>query len=97
MDIRNSLEGLKSLLGVNPADSSPVKKSTSVSSASMETASDRATLSNASDQVARTASEPSVRTDKVFAIQVALSAGSYNVPTSEVASRVVDSLLGESR
>jgi anti-sigma28 factor (negative regulator of flagellin synthesis) len=35
-----------------------------------------------------------VRTDKVAGIQAALAAGSYNVPASAVASKMVDSMLG---
>jgi anti-sigma28 factor (negative regulator of flagellin synthesis) len=35
-----------------------------------------------------------VRTDKVAAVQAALAAGTYDVPASAVASKVVDSMLG---
>jgi anti-sigma28 factor (negative regulator of flagellin synthesis) len=35
-----------------------------------------------------------VRTDKVAGIQAALAAGTYGVPASAVASKMVDAMLG---
>ena len=40
-------------------------------------------------------SDSTVRMDKVTEIQAALASGSYNVPASAVASKVVDSMLSE--
>jgi negative regulator of flagellin synthesis FlgM len=40
------------------------------------------------------AGDAEVRMDKVASIQAALAAGTYNVPAAAVASRVVDSMLG---
>ena len=71
MDIRNSVEGLKTLLGVPPT-----------------------TLSSAGTEVAQTASESEVRMDKVASVHAALAAGTYNVPASAVAGKVVDAMLG---
>jgi negative regulator of flagellin synthesis FlgM len=59
--------------------------------------SDSATLSNAGNEVSLTAADPSVRTDKVAAVQAALAAGTYEVPASAVASKVVDAMLGGDR
>jgi negative regulator of flagellin synthesis FlgM len=53
-----------------------------------------ATFSSAASEVAQTAGDANVRMDKVAGIQAALAAGSYNVPASAVASKVVDSMLG---
>jgi len=95
MDVRNSLDGLKSLLGVaapTPA-TSQTSKSTSVGLGSTMS-SDRATFSSAGSEVSQTASEPGVRMDKVSSIQAALAAGTYNVSASAVASKLVDSMLG---
>jgi len=96
MDIRNSLDGLKSLLGVSPTDTTSfgAAKANSVSTTSSDAGSDRATLSSAASQVASTSDDASVRMDKVTSIQSALAAGTYNVPASAVASRLVDSMLG---
>jgi len=92
MDIRSGLDGLKSLLGVTPAAQSgtqPVR--TGAASA------DRATLSSAGSEVAQSAADSGVRMDKVESIQAALAAGTYSVPASAVASRMVDAMLVASR
>lgn len=96
MDIRNSMDGLKSLLGVSQADSASLgtAKAASVSTNSSDSSSDRATLSSAASQVASSSDDASVRMDKVASIQSALAAGTYNIPASAVASRLVDSMLG---
>jgi flagellar biosynthesis anti-sigma factor FlgM len=96
MDIRNSFDGLKSLLGVSPTDSAALgtAKAASVSTTSSDSGSDRATLSSAASQVASSSDDAGVRMDKVVSIQSALAAGTYNIPASAVASRLVDSMLG---
>jgi anti-sigma28 factor (negative regulator of flagellin synthesis) len=43
--------------------------------------------------VALTAADGGVRMDKVAAIQAALASGTYSVPSSAVASSMVDSML----
>ena len=95
MDIRTGFDGLRSLLGVNPtapsatqsAKGGPVKEANPLSS-------DSATLSSAGSEVALGVSDGGVRVDKVAAIQAALAAGTYNIPASEIASRMVDAMLG---
>ena len=98
MDIRNSVEGLKTLLGVPSTgleQAQPVKSgSAAAGRANPPLVGDHATLSTAGTEVAQTASESGVRTDKVAAVQAALAAGSYNVPSAAVAGKVVDSMLG---
>lgn len=97
MDIRSSLDALKSLLGANPlAPAVTQTKGTAVDGGSA-LASDRATLSNAGSEVSQTASESDVRSDKVASVQAALAAGTYNVPASAVASKVVDAMLDDNR
>ena len=94
MDIRSSLEGLKSLLGTQgaaPAASQQPKSSGAVAGSGL--GSDMATFSSAASEVAQAAGESSVRMDKVAEIQAALAAGSYNVSAGAVASKVVDSML----
>jgi len=59
--------------------------------------SDRATLSSAASEVALSATEGGVRTEKVAEIQASLEAGTYNVPASAVAGKMVDAMLGRGK
>jgi flagellar biosynthesis anti-sigma factor FlgM len=95
MDIRNNLDGLKTLLGGTPAvpAATPQTRSGATTSAGL-LGSDHATLSEAGNEVSLTAAASGVRADKVAAVQSALAAGSYQVPASAVASKLVDVMLG---
>jgi len=95
MDIRNSLDGLKSLLGVTEPSTAPTQTKGTPASTANSLNSDHATVSNAGSEVASARSDNGVRTDKVAAVQAALAAGTYNVPTAAVASKVVEAMLGE--
>ena len=98
MDIRSSLDGLKTLLGVNPAATIAVQKPRDGQAPEASSlSSDRATLSSAGSEVAQTASEGGVRTEKVAQIQAALEAGTYSVPSSAVAAKMVDAMLGDGK
>jgi flagellar biosynthesis anti-sigma factor FlgM len=93
MDIRNSLDGLKSLLGVTtPAAPAPQAKAASTTGPSA-LSSDSATLSSAGSEVSLTATDSDVRMDKVSSIQAALASGTYNVAPSAVASKMVDAMM----
>jgi len=95
MDIRSSLEGLKSLLGTPEATPAAAQQPRSGATAGGSAlGSDRATLSSAANEVYQTSGDSAVRMEKVAGIQAALAAGTYDVPASAVASRVVDSMLG---
>jgi negative regulator of flagellin synthesis FlgM len=93
MDIRNSLDGLGSLLGLNPTAPSGSQGKGSASAPRSSFDNDQATFSSAASEVSQTASGESVRADKVAAVQAALADGTYNVPATAVASRVIDSML----
>ena len=94
MDIRNSLDGLRSLLGVNPTAPAPTTQTKgSTAAAGSSLSSDSATLSSAASEVLQAASEDGVRMDKVAAMQSALAAGTYDISASAVASKVIDSML----
>ncbi|HEU4635381.1 MAG TPA: flagellar biosynthesis anti-sigma factor FlgM [Edaphobacter sp.] len=56
-------------------------------------AQDEAKLSSTAGLVARALSTPDVRTAKVEALQKAIADGSYNVSSSDVAGKMIDSLL----
>lgn len=94
MDIRSSMDGLKTLLGVpltTPVQPQQVRSGQSVGATPL--GGDHATLSSAGTEVSQTASDADVRADKVSAVQAALAAGSYSVPASAVASKMVDAML----
>lgn len=94
MDIRSSLEGLKSLLGTPaaaPSTTPPSKSGATAGGSALN--SDQATFSSAGNEVSQTAGDVGVRMDKVISIQAALEAGTYNVSAMAVASKVVDSML----
>ncbi len=92
MDIRNNFDGLKSLLGVETAatTSRPARTRTVAESA---LGSDHATLSTAATEFSQAVGEEDVRPEKVVAVQAALAAGTYTVPASAVASKIVDAML----
>jgi flagellar biosynthesis anti-sigma factor FlgM len=93
MDISSSFDGLRSLLGVNTAAPAPAPGRGGTAQTNGGLGSDLATLSSAASQVSETAGGDNVRLDKVAQIQAALAAGTYFVPASAVASKVVDSML----
>jgi negative regulator of flagellin synthesis FlgM len=80
---------------VNPAvPSAPQNKAAGATIGSSGFDSDRATVSNAGNEVSQAVSGEDVRTEKVAAVQASLAAGSYNVAASAVASKLIDSMLG---
>lgn len=54
---------------------------------------DQASLSSTSGIMAQALEGSDVRSAKVSALQQAIASGSYNVPSSDVAAKVIDSLL----
>lgn len=99
MNIRNNFGSLQSLLGVQSA-APATGGAAGAHAATTEGAglnADSATVSSAGSEVAQAAGEDGVRMDKVSSVQSALAAGSYNVPASAVASKVVDAMLGGSK
>jgi negative regulator of flagellin synthesis FlgM len=93
MDIRNSLEGLRTLLGVTPAAPAPTQGKSNAANAGSGLGADQATFSSVASDISQAALGDGVRLDKVAGVQQALAAGTYNVPASAVASRVVDAML----
>jgi|GEM_PF-1663516 len=98
MNVRNDMEGLKSLLGVQSQTVSSSAASHASQAGTSETSlgADEATVSSAGTTVSQAASASDVRMDKVTSVKSAIDSGTYNVPSSAVASKVVDSLLGDS-
>jgi flagellar biosynthesis anti-sigma factor FlgM len=96
MDIRNSLDGLKSLLGVTEPTVTQTQTKNTPAATKNDLNTDHATLSSTGSEIASALADTGVRADKVTAVQTALAAGSYGVPSSDVASKLVDSMLAES-
>ena len=97
MDIRSSLDGLKTLLGVTPAASPPSRSQPGKPAESSSFTSDRATLSSAGSEVAQAMEDGGLRSDKVAEIRAALDAGTYSVPPAAVAAKLVDAMLSGGR
>ena len=103
MEIRNSAEALKAFLGVTPSVTGQVQPIRNGETAGSQAAfaGDRATLSRAATEVSQTAAGPEVRMERVAAIRQALAAGTYRIPASEVADKVIDAMsaggLGSSK
>ncbi|HEY6490675.1 MAG TPA: flagellar biosynthesis anti-sigma factor FlgM [Terracidiphilus sp.] len=97
MEIRNSIDALKTLLG-SPTAATPTggQRAKSESPEGIGSlAGDRATLSSAGSGVSQAAAAPDTRLEKVAAVQAALAAGTYQVPAAAVAQKVVDSMLSQ--
>jgi negative regulator of flagellin synthesis FlgM len=94
MDIRNSLDSLKSILGVTQPATAATEARSNAAVGGGAFNSDRATLSNAGNEVSSTAADSDVRMEKVASVQAALAAGTYDVPVSAVASKLVDAMMG---
>jgi negative regulator of flagellin synthesis FlgM len=94
MDIRGGVDGLKTLLGVpstGPAQSGPAKNEAPSSTSGL--AGDRATLSSAGSEISEATSGSDARMERVAAVQGAIAAGTYSVPASKVAGKVMDAML----
>ncbi|HTB96668.1 MAG TPA: flagellar biosynthesis anti-sigma factor FlgM [Terracidiphilus sp.] len=96
MDIRNNVDGLKTLLGVSTLEAQkPGSAKGTPSSSAPELTGDSATLSSGATAASQavSASNAEVRMAKVTAVQSALAAGTYNVPASAVAGKVLEAML----
>ncbi len=94
MEIRSGFEGLTSLLGVNSPAPAATGNTGGAGTMNGPLGADRATLSSAASGMAQSAGDDGVRMDKVASVQAALANGSYNVPASAVAAKLVNSMLG---
>lgn len=93
MDVRNNLDGLRSLLGVQTPSTAPAATRNGAQAGASGLTGDSATLSSAGSEVSLESAGDGVRMDKVTAVQAALAAGTYSVPSSAVAAKVVDAML----
>lgn len=79
--------------GTGQADN--LKQSTdSVANAGTSTQNDAATVSVSAGLLTQSVSDPDNRAAHVEALQQAIAAGTYNVPASAVADKLMESMLG---
>jgi len=96
MDVHNNVDGLRSLLGIQAPSTAPASTrggSQAGPAVTNELSGDQATLSTAGSEASLESASDGVRMDKVAAIQAALASGTYSVPASAVASKMVDAML----
>ncbi|HEX7728240.1 MAG TPA: flagellar biosynthesis anti-sigma factor FlgM [Terracidiphilus sp.] len=101
MEIHNNADVLKSLLNVGSSPSTQGAQPAQAAQATQKPGTqpalggDKATVSALGAEAA-SAANSDVRSEKVASIKAALAAGTYNVPASAVAGKVVDSMLSGS-
>src|SRR5882762_2688328 len=94
MNISNNIENLTQIFEPQTTGSASSAKTPVQNEAQNQTRNtDQAQLSATASQVAQSAAGSDVRLDKVAGIQSALQAGTYSVPASAVAQKVISSLL----
>src|SRR5579863_9411602 len=94
MNIGNSIENLTQIFDPQTVTGAAPAKTASQHLAQNEIQrTDQAQLSTTASQVAQSAADSDVRLDKVASVQSALQAGTYSVPASAVAQKVIGSLL----
>ena len=93
MNVNNDLQGLQQLFSAGEVTKTQAAGSSDSTAQTSEPA-DNATLSAEASLAAQVAPDADVRMDKVAQVQQALTAGTYNVPSSEVAGKMMDQMLG---
>jgi len=85
---------LSSTAGVGAAARSSGLSPGSSTTAPASQGSDQATISSASGVLSTALTGSDVRTAKVASLQASINAGTYNVPASSVADKMLSSILG---
>ncbi len=95
MNVDNTLQGLQPLFQSQEVEKGPAANSGSPAGLAVGSAADQATLSTAASAAAQAAPDSDVRMEKVNQIQQALAAGTYSVPSSAVADKMISQMLGK--
>ena len=93
MAIRTSLNGLNSVYGPSGVTQVSTPSRASETESVSSTGEDMASFSSLGSAMAASGGS-GVRANKVANIQAAMAAGGYSAPTSAVATKVVDAMLG---
>jgi negative regulator of flagellin synthesis FlgM len=94
MNVNNNLQGLQQLFSSDPVARAE-NGGGSAGVGAVESRTDEATLSSAASAAAQSAPDADVRMDKVVEVQQALAAGTYQVPSSAVADKMIEQMLGK--
>jgi len=95
MNVNNNLQGLQQLFPGQEVGKAEGGNRATAAAAGPQAAADQATLSAAASLAASAAPDSDVRMEKVLAVQKALADGTYNVPASDVAGKLIDQMLGK--
>lgn len=93
MKVTNELQGLEQIVPareIAKAGAAGQAQGTAGSAAA-----DEATLSSAASLAAQAAPDSDVRMEKVVQVQQAMATGSYDVPASDVANKMIERMLGK--
>jgi flagellar biosynthesis anti-sigma factor FlgM len=92
MNVSNGIEDLSKVLPSQPSTAATVAKDSSgLQTKSLDD--DKAELSAVATELAQSPATSDVRLDKVASIQSALQSGTYQVPATDVAQKIITSLL----
>jgi negative regulator of flagellin synthesis FlgM len=95
MNVNNDLQGLQQLFPSQGVEQTQTGRQGSAAAQTAGSAADQATLSTAASVAAQAAPDSDVRMDKVTQVQQALAAGTYNVPASAVADKMIGQMLAK--
>lgn len=97
MSFTNGINNLQQAIGTAAAETAkPVSNGAAKANDAVQTASqqaDHAELSAAGSLISKGLDGSDVRMDKVQALQQAITSGSYHVSSSEVATKLIDSMM----
>lgn len=95
MNVNNDVQGLQNLFPTQEIGKTESAAPQHSAASAVSGDADRATLSPAASMAAEAAQDSGVRMDKVTSVQQAIAAGTYSVPSSAVAGKIIDQMLGK--
>lgn len=91
MNVRNGIDSVNQLFPSRPTGTSSATQGETKPGEALKA--DQARLSAAASQASGSAAEPEVRIDRVAELQKAIQDGTYHVPASSVAEKVIATLI----
>jgi negative regulator of flagellin synthesis FlgM len=93
MNVNSNLQVIQQLFSNEQVTGANGSRARSSAAQEVPATTDEATLSPAASLAALSASDSDVRLNKVAQVQEALAAGTYNIPSAEVAGKIIDHML----